>query len=777
MNSEKIKFKSISLGLLLGLNLSGCADFKKIWGEAPPPRKTVILKSETLPDFIDFFSDDDRIAESALTKYENFVLDSFDKLKGKEENRISIEEIKTLAKYGLAELSKDQKTSLARIDSALSLMGFKNGITRQQIQDLLRWCRENRIQAKAFYDTLIRSDPKDLTSSSLIEMLHFTGSLIQLGGSDSLNPVQVSSLIKPWIPLQYPHAIQSLTSGIDLMISIFSSLCGDRVDANSWNAKKNGQCLITLTDHFQSTAPIFDLMFDRLNPITEKSALATANATFVYKVQNWIKDHHHPRFPTQKVANFASDLDIPAPYNFLKLTEWIPKLNSASTPEYLSPGFFIDLSKMIQEWVNTLLKVTADSDQDPVCRSVQWRSCIFKGKYETADKLYNPEYATLIREKNLDFIFKISFYDSIGDYLIQLFDDDQDGVLQQDIKDLITIVIRLLDSNSFTTNVFLRIQEKPIMPKNTDATLNSFRRQGLAEVAALAADLIPDQGNRQRSILKKLSSQVYDPKEHPVKTLDRLGITTFLYVYNLLENLREQFLIEYPLDLQKVGAIEWVSRRKIVENIPRMLHDHFPRIYNDCLSWGFERTCGVIYTEVLASSPDNNLLEPVEMDILNLTSILLESMMNRCDRNKDDRISSNLIDGFDEKDCVISVSQALAIRLMNANIIDDEKKTRVLLRILNWLPPAKWMAKSAISKGTLKGLNANVWKDATLGSIMSLAAELMDPEKVDAINGKTFGHHEDTGDDLIYFQRLSDQYLPSKGLAPRTSQTLKAIVE
>ena len=776
-----LRFISI---IVFAAQTSGCGIVHKVWGEKAPPRKTVTVESEKLPDATNIFNDDEEIAINTLQKYRKSILDSFDKIEGSKKNRLTVDEVQSLARAGLAKLSEKQDTNTKRISSVLTLLGFRKGISREQLIALFDWLENNRVRGKAFYQILIDSKGSEKISSyNLIQMIQFTGSLIALGGDDSLDEKEVINLIEPWMPENYLNARNALPGGIDLINSVFSSLCGDRVEKAKWNAQKNGQCLLALIDHFKSTAPVFDLIFDRINPFTDRQALELANEGFVEKMESWMKGHHHPVFMTQKVATFAEQLNIPTPYHFFQLTEWIPKLNSASTAQAFSPTFFIDVAHLIQNWVSTFIEVTASTMEKNPCVARDWRKCEFLGEYDTADKLFNDEYATLIRVHNLDFIYKISFYDSVADYLIKALDDDGDGLLKDDIKDLITITVRLLDSNAFAQNVINRIQEKPVIIVNTEESIKTLRRQGLAEVAALAADLIPEREGGKRTILKKLTAQVYDAQKYPSYTLDRLGIATFIYVFDLMGNLRSQYMNDYDFNAVTEGPTTLIKRRKVVENLPRMLYDHFPRIYNECLDWGFERTCGVIFTEVLASAPQGkDVLEPVDLDMISLTSILLESMMNRCDRNHNDSLSTNNLDGFDEKHCLLTASGNLATRFMRANILEDNRTTNIILKVMKWLPPARSAAKVALARGTMKGIGLRavplislVSGPAKLGGVISLAAEFMDPDKVDAILAGTVGHHEDAGDELIYSNQLTDKFLPSQQWALRTSAAARIL--
>ena len=766
----RITFSTL-LATLLITTSAGCGFIRKNWGEKAPPRKTVSVQSETLPDFLDVFNDDEQVAITTLDRYERFILNSFDQIEGKQKNHLSVEEIITLGKAGLAKFSNDQELSLKRIRSILTILGYRNGITREEVRELIEWARTNRIKAKSFYRILINYRNEEFNSAKLMDILRFTGSLVRLGGNGKLGEKELNEVIQPWIPEQFEHAKRALPDGIHLLNGIFASLCGDRIDAGFWNALKNGGCLIELTDHFEATAPVFDLIFNHLNPVKQKNELQHANSVLVSKMESWINGHQHPSFRTGLISELATTLEIPAPYHFFQLTEWIPKLDSFSTAEEFNPRFFIRLSNVVESWVSAFLHALETSEGKSFCTKSDWSKCGFEGTFEPADLLFNEDYATVIRVRDYGFIYEISLYDAISGFLLESLDRDQNGILKEDITDLITIIVRLLDSNAFAQNVINRLLEKPVTIQNTEASINKQKRHGLAEVAALASDLIPKRGGSQRSILRQIGSQVYDSEKSHTYALDRLGITTFIHIYHLLMELRDQALKTYDFQPEKTGTTDWIQRKRILELLPRMLKAQFPRIYEECMKQGFERTCGVIYSEVLASpEKGSTVLEPLEIDSMNLTSVLLESMMGRCDRDGNGELSASLLDGFDEKDCILTVSRTLVTRLMNANILEEETKTRVLLKVLKWAPPVKWAAKVALQRGTLKGISwraappfSILSRPASLGSVMSLVAEFMDPAKTEAIDAGIDGPQIDPGDELIYRGRMTCGLNPRDG--------------
>jgi len=764
--------KVFSLIILL-TQLSGCGFIRSVWNAAPPKRSTVEMKASALPSFTQVFSTNEDESKTALNAWRKNITDSFRMIEGKQKDFLSSQEIKTLVMKGLVKLDSDTGVSTDRALAVLEILGFKDGIALKDVESLFDWVSEHKTEARTFHE-LFLNNSKDATTvhaRNLVEVLNLFGSLVSLGGDQSIPVDHLTDLLQPWIPNSYPHAKKALKSSLKLSVSFFASFCGDRVDASNWNGKRIGQCLHDVIEYFKDTSPAFDFMFGAVSPLSHREELETASSLLPVRVHSWMQGHHHPLFSIALVERLAKDLEIPPPYAFIRMTEWIPLLNSDSTHEGFSPTFFADLAEVTHQWISSTLKATENQQ----CSESNWKLCEFTGKYKPADELFNAEYATLIRTKSLGYVSKIALYDSLSSFLFTKLDTDQTGHLKGNIKDLVNIAIRVLDSNAFTQNVIAGVLEEPIDPQNLEDSLKSHTRQGLSELAALASDILPERDQSHRSLLMKLQAQIFSREKEIPYTLDRTGLTAFIYLYDLIGELRVDFLKRYDLPIRTSGALSFVKRRKIIEALPKILFDHFPRIYNECVKNGFERTCGVLFTEILPDcSPGKDELETYEMDVMTLTGVLMESMMNRCDRNDDDLLTTSVVDGFDEKTCMITVSTALAKRLMNANFIDQNNNVNFLLYLTNHFILTRWAAKAAISRGTLKnvawyalpGLTLKTGP-ATIGSIIKLAAEIMDPAKVDAIENKTIGHIDTPGDELIYGNQLTDHYLPSPNAAPR----------
>jgi hypothetical protein len=763
MVTHTMKYIMIALSFIA---LSGCGEIDKVWNAKAPARETVVIPSSEMADFKNVFSDDDKVASDTLAAWRQNITNSFNQIQGAQANFLQADEVKTLVRMGFIKLDQDPVKSETKVLNILELLGYKNGIYLSDVNALFDWLAANRVQATVFYKAFITTDyehPLNWGSKDIVSLVNFFGSLVSLTGNTNLEINHMADLITPWIPNTYPHAKAALPSGLRLVVSFISSLCGDRVEANAWNGKKIGACMTEFTSHFDPTSPIIDFMFGNVNPTENRSALAASANQFPESVHSWLDGHHHPVFQNSLITDFSTALGIPAPYDFMQLTLWIPKLNSDSTATTISPTFMLDLGTVAQTWV---LATLAATNNEMECRQSAWQDCTYAGKFDTLDKLYSTEYAQLIQHRNLGLVSKVALYQSLSEFLMSKLDTAHAGLLSDDIKDLIDLAVSVLDSSSFAQNLVARLLENPVSDSTAEDTVKKMQRQGLSELAAFASDLLPDRGSSQ-NFLTKIAGQFYTQSE-PVYTMDELGITALIYSYDLISNLRADYFTHYRMPTRTDGSDTLVKRRDIVANLPSILHDHFPNIYSECIKWGFERTCGIVYTEIL-STPDagKDEIGVSNLDVLSLTSILLESMMNRCDVNHDGLLSDNILNDFNEKNCILTVSTTLAQRLMKANIVGANNMATALIDLVKGVPLMRVAAEGAISRGTLNNV---VWKsippfslfnqEASLGSVMSVAAELMSPKKTKAVENHTVGPIKAPGDELIYEGRLTHGFLP-----------------
>ena len=138
--------------LLSFASISGCGLAKSLWGEGAPARETVFIQGDALPRFERIFGKDDSDASFVLKAWRNNILSSFSQIEGGHKNFITSAEVKTLVRRGLVRLHEDSDESVKRALNIMELLGFKDGISKQNIEALFDWIANNRTQARTFYD-------------------------------------------------------------------------------------------------------------------------------------------------------------------------------------------------------------------------------------------------------------------------------------------------------------------------------------------------------------------------------------------------------------------------------------------------------------------------------------------------------------------------------------------------------------------------------------------------------------------------------------------------
>lgn len=758
------------LTLLLATFNTSCGWISKNWGEKGPSAKQVKLDTGTLPSPLLILTGTNEESLKILQTWEDSIQDAFGMVRGKTPNTLTLKEIETLIRVGLIDLGPNAPTVKIQLFSALKLLGFGEAITRQDVGNLFSWLRQNRVRLRTFNQALLQigmSPDQILKQASVLkaseaeDILMLISSFTDRLGEASIPTSQLESLIQPWIPSEYQHAKTALQSGIDLMVSLSASLCGDRVEKEFWNGKKLGSCLKDFVVHFRSAYPYIEFATGHFNFTTDRQKLLDVRGLLSLKIDQWISNHHHPLFELNKIKVFSEKLDLPLPKNFNKLGEWLHTLNPINPVGYYHPQFGVDLAALFENWLMIFLKA---SSSETSCTQLDWKNCPYTGNYSLLEALYQPRYASFIQKKNLELVHTVSLYDALGQFLVEKLDQDHDGVLGDEIRELLDLLLKFVDSYQYLDNIVSRVLEKPIDEYSLEDSVKALKTRGLSELAALAAEVFPDRtGGQNRTIRQRLAA-LFNPSDKQMSyTLDATGITSLFYVYDLISKLRTEYLTRYQIPQQltiaKAGNVPLaqVDRRKVVQALPQMLYDHFPNILEQCMDWGFERTCGILYTEVLpAPQPGGPYLDASDIDLISATSIFLEGILNRCDYNHDGKFKTQLIDGFDEKHCVLKLTRALIIRLMNAGVMDPDRKVDLLTRFISNTWVGRQLGRKAISSGS--PLKIFLPKAASLGSIINLAAGLMNSEKAKAIERGYIGPHEYPGDEFIYLNQLTDSF-------------------
>jgi hypothetical protein len=270
-------------------------------------------------------------------------------------------------------------------------------------------------------------------------------------------------------------------------------------------------------------------------------------------------------------------------------------------------------------------------------------------------------------------------------------------------------------------------------------------------VVLIGSDILPMRSYKERGFIKGLAANVLNLFPAGSVTMDQISLTAIFNMLDSFAKLRDSYLgvgntpfpttsiVQTKYDAEKQEV--FVRRQDVIERLPSILQQEFPRTYASCMEFGFERSCGIFLAEILPKTGDDgsDWITASNLDLITLTASGIESLVDSCDKNADSRLSWNLFDGKDELDCAFSSASDITRRLMESKIIrmDGLGKdiAKFVMRIIDSNFLTRPFGKVALMEGTkrhvlLAPLLMLKYRSASIGSIYAFAAEMADGDGV-----------------------------------------------
>jgi hypothetical protein len=706
--------------------ISSCGFIKSIWNASAPLPALVHLQSNPLPNFSDIFNPNDQISAFAMAQWQGIIRDLFRKIEGAHQNSLSFKEIRILVESGLVKFGPDPKNSADRIIAVLEFLGFKKQVTAEGAETLLHWLVQHRCEARAAYLSLteVHTKASPLTAAEVFNTLDFFGSLLELEGSEPVTPNMLAGWASPWIPDHPPHLRSALRSGADLLISLTSSFCGDGVDPNFWNGKNTGKCIHQFVKTFKETAPALDFYFGIRSPFKDPETIRNATIALSSQAHSWFNEH--PPLPVDRIIQFGKDLSLRTPSDPHDLFLWANDLDGSAQSDSISLNILTHLSEALTQTTESFLLGIATLPAPGPCALTDWTRCEFSGESKILGQFFDENIHPVPGEKSLGLFSKVLLYRNLAEGIIQDLKGAQPDLSQSNLAERMTTLIpEILDCGTYLRNILNQIQDLPIENGNLHDTLKSYQFSGLVELIRLASEVIPNRVSLPPSAGKSAD-------------LDGTGLTGILYTYDRIRSMNPNTLNTFEIPIRSEGQNQYVKRKSVMDSLPGLLEHDFPKIYNSCLDYGFSRTCEIIFDEILSDSiPGTDEIEVQDLDVIPLAGILFERIYRHCDLNQDGKLIANRF--INEKKCIVDIGTRVAQGLMNAGFIKSEPKVRRLIALTQRFFGASWAAQAALTRGTLQGLrwytvpgSRLTQRPASKGSVLSLIAEIMDPEKAAA---------------------------------------------
>lgn len=763
------------------LALTGCG-LSRWWGETS--RQVGISQAESRgPDCDELgkiFTSEESESERVLDCYTAKVDDVWKQVEGKEKESLSEDEIRTLVRKGIVTLPGNSEMTLNRIFTAKRLLGFQGPVTRAQLNDWVEWAKRNRSLARDLFQKFTREElffsyadfeaGANLVASALDKM------------NWSMDSHDFSYTLMTTMDIHDRDIRGAFTPAAEVGINFLNMICPTFRERDVWSTSDLASCVRLMSRHFRSGGAWFEFLLNRTHDMSlgQMVAIKQALDNLDKSVEGWFRQPNlTPVYPS-RWTELARRMGAKPPENFFDSLRVLRRFNSRTNEETIYPEAMIRFYEIAAQTQRHILggithyinAVKRGECVDP--KTTYWTDCALKD-HERASRESDPINLAL-KVKNLNHgqksaplngrqFSRIMLFHKVAAQIIIAFHDDRDpNFITTDLGDdndklvqLITIGVTSAETiEQFFGNMRKKLQHLPIT-ENDSFLHRHWNIAGFARLIAMSSDILVKRSNNERDILSSLLANLIYISPSSV-ALDQLAVTAILTTIDALPQYRDSYLAPagalpatelsmvnlYNVRIKRERETqEWmVHRDSLMRNLPAVLKTSFPRTYEACMRFGFERSCGVALDKILSQpKPGSEYIHASDLDIITIIGIGMEGVIDACDRDGDSRLSINFFDGADELDCGFDLTQGIVRRLIDSRILEmsdgERSKAAAILGFVNSTSVTRVMGKIAMARGTTEGMALRMplfWRydHATLGSMFGLVADIADPDRARA---------------------------------------------
>ena len=747
----KNRLQTLMIASLLATVITGCGVFR--WGETPPPAKVATLDQGGTGGYAPLLIVNGTESESlaALEYWNSQVSDVWKSIHGRRSDELTETEIANLIRNRILDLPGDPEVWTTRIISIKRLLGFPDAVTKDSVQKWMNWLREYRPLIRRFTPIFLSDKPFQWKFSDIRNLVRLSAALFKRGVAP-VSANDLANLMQPLLPESSPHLRAGIAPLVRIGVNITMSFCGPGYKESVWDGQRVGDCLDRAIDHFNQLEPYIDFLLGNRS-ISNKADLASLFAS-----ANRLGPLAHEWFDSSDRVSINMNLwyDLGDSMGFkdsqsavMNILRWLPKFSPHSTAEKIHPEVISLLADAYQE---ADVGVLSSADAFAACPGY-WLDC--RLDLETLKSLKNkgnPSIKTVWHIRNPYFAqdtlpmsgsnFRyILLLHAFAGKIIPVFDRDNDQTVEVSQRDSSNEVLAMLaagmqfaDTQTFFLNIWNALNEKPVSSLGAADVLKPFRLPGVTELLALVADVLPDRSDDRHLLDNGLFGSLLGHKQ--AMKIDKIGLASIIWTIYSVGELEESFLKQGLKVRTTEDGSRFVDRRSIVASLPSMISKTFPRINKACVDGGYSKTCGVVFTQLLPNPVDgtNGENNDYDLDILSISALFMEGLIEKCDRDGNGSLKSEILIGDDELDCAFRTVKTVVDRLMDSTIMDNNRFARGMLKVINATSLTRVVGKAAMSRGTLHGIVftgtvlSPFYQKATLSSLLHLTAELMNED-------------------------------------------------
>lgn len=779
--------QSIALALLISLGATGCS-LKHWLGGDPPPAKIVSKEdaaSQTGPSadcdsWTKIYEGSEEESASTFECWAAKEPDVWKKVHGEHPGELTEREMSLLIRDGIVSLdatAEGREMWIRRFIAIKNLLGFGTTVTRVRVDRWISWLRAHRADIRRTYahgtpfwntTSLQYSDLQTAatTAASFLRELEWNKS-----------STEIAPLIQDVFAITDKQTLGEVEPGIRVVRNLLGFICPLQSAADRMVPNEIASCFEKAGEHFKPSSHWIEFMLNEKGSVDQAQAAVVKQSiqTAATLVKDWFTQPGLKPIDTQLLYDWSKAMGAKPPENFIASLKMVKRLKTQSDEYHIYPSVMGQVFILIQDYENLVLEAlpyftNAYNHHD--CKNPNaesWKDCVLKDlsvreKSPTIDMLLrvkNPRHGMDAVPVNGSVMNTVAFYNAAAGQMIQLFDDNADGVISVDIgpegDELVNFITSSIETyqsvDHYLSNLGNRFKGRVIdaLSDQNNISISQWNVVEFAKLVSSANDVLVERTEKQKDIFEEVFSHLSNNFPKSALFLDRPAITAVLTTITSLSDYREVALTEIlgsdKLAKEAMNLNKPFSREIFRAHIGDMLKRNFPRTYESCNKFGFEISCLIAFDEVMPSPDDaRKLVSPSDIDVVTLMAIGMEGVFDTCGLRKNGTLKSALMDGNDELDCGFNKMKEVAVRLMESGVVHVSPNTKSLaetaLNTINSLFITRTIGKVALIRGSMSAPLLNMpffWMfgdTATLGSSYALLSDIVASDRVAEVKSK-----------------------------------------
>lgn len=716
--------------------------------------------------------------------------DAWNQVEGERRLELSDAEIATLIRKEVLKISGDRDKALKRILTAKKLLGFGATVSKQQLDEWIAWARLYRPEIRRLYQRFT-----DKSSRTRYADIH---SAAQLAASAlqkidlRMEPEEMAQSMVTLLDIQDRDFRLASSPAAELGVNLLNMLCPTFSEKDVWDFKATASCLQLGAEHFRPGAAWIEFM---LNPVDDMSpqqvmAIKKSITALTIQVKSWFEQPSLSPLETARIIELSRRMGAKPPENLIESLRVIRNFKGQSTEETIYPEairYFFDITVQAQLPILDGMPLFVDAVRSGNCREPDtkyWTDCVLKDYGRASKESAAIDLALRVKSTRhgitaapLDgrTFSRIMILHALSGKIIDVFDDIDNGsrdyLISTDLDDeqdelvqLITIGVTAGETVSRFIDNFSRKLRHLKVPDESSLNLSRWDVKGFARLVTMTNEILVRRTPEEHNVLEKVVANLVNLFPGSNKLfLDQLALTAVLATVDALPQYRHAYLHPegfraefasrepempksahanaYQIELVPEPETEdfLVERASLIKNLPKILKDQFPRTYAACNKFGFDRSCGMTFDELLPAAPaGSRFIHANDLDLLTIVAVSMEGVIDSCDSDGDAKLSVDLFDGNDELDCGFHRVKDVVQRLIESRILNvkaaDARRAKFLLNAVNSVFLTRIAGKVALVRGTTKNLVLNYplflfYRTATMGSMYGLVADIANPDR------------------------------------------------